>query len=72
MINNNHGNHMIVDSATPMFTSEFTINAVPNLAVGGGLEIPSLIHHHSMINEWNPMNALETGCVGIGQNSMHL
>ncbi|TNV74790.1 hypothetical protein FGO68_gene11890 [Halteria grandinella] len=59
MINNQP--MMIVDSATPMFTSEFTINGGgPGLHVGG-LEIPSLQHHHhSMINEWNPINMLET------------
>ncbi len=56
----NNQNMMIVDSATPMFTSEFTINGGgPGLLVGG-LEIPSgLQHHHSMINEWNPLNLLE-------------
>lgn len=59
MINNQP--MMMVDSATPMFTSEFTINGGgPGLHVGG-LEIPSLQHHHhSMINEWNPINMLET------------
>lgn len=54
---NNHS-MMIVDSATPMFTSEFMING--GLMVGG-LELPalhSLQHHHSMINEWNPMHTL--------------
>jgi hypothetical protein len=46
---NNH--MMIVDSATPIFTTEFTILAVPNLLVGG---IDSSLIPHDMINEWNP------------------
>ena len=52
---NRHFNHpmMLIDSATPMFTSEFTIMPAPSMMVGGidtALGAPHLIH------EWNPLN----------------
>jgi len=44
---------MLIDSTTPMFTSEFTIMPPPTLMMGG-LDT-SLGVAHSLINEWNPM-----------------
>ena len=48
----------MIDSATPMFTSEFTIMPPPTMMVGGidtGIGGPSLIH------EWNPLMSVDTG-----------
>ena len=43
---------MIVDSATPMFTSDFTILQGPNM---GGVDLALGVP--SMINEWNPLDS---------------
>ena len=54
-----HGGHhiqnhmMLIDSTTPMFTSEFTIMPAPTLMMGG-LET-TLGLPNNLINEWNPM-----------------
>lgn len=54
-------NMMIVDSATPMFTSEFNfMTGGANLAVGGlessaiGASSNTAFMHPALINEWNP------------------
>lgn len=44
---------MMMDSATPMFTSEFTIMPPPSMLVGG---IDTALGHAHMINEWNPLS----------------
>jgi hypothetical protein len=48
-----HQNMMLVDSATPMFTSEFTIIAAPTMMMGG-LDTGMGIH------EWNPLGSLHS------------
>lgn len=54
---------MMIDSATPIFTTEFTILAPPTMMVGGidtGMGAPNLIH------EWNPLMAVDShGVSGI-------
>lgn len=49
-----HQTMMLVDSATPMFTSEFTIIAPPMV---GGLE-SALGGSNGLIHEWNPEGGL--------------
>jgi hypothetical protein len=44
---------MMIDSATPMFTSEFTIMPAPSMIVGG---IDTALGVPHMINEWNPLS----------------
>jgi len=51
---------MIVDSATPMFTSEFNFIGGPGVLAVGGLESTATgagnFHHQAaLINEWNPV-----------------
>ena len=46
---------MLIDSATPMFTSEFTIIPAPTLMVGG--IDSSTLGASQLINEWNPLGA---------------
>jgi len=50
-----------------MFTSEFTINAAPNLMVGGiDVSLGGGHHHHldhhesTLINEWNPIGSVSS------------
>jgi hypothetical protein len=43
---------MMIDSATPMFTSEFTIMPPPTMMVGG---IDTALGAPHMIQEWNPL-----------------
>jgi hypothetical protein len=53
-VHHHNQNHMmLIDSTTPMFTSEFTIMPAPTMLMGGidtSLGVP-----HNLINEWNPM-----------------
>jgi hypothetical protein len=54
---------MMIDSATPMFTSEFTIMPPPSMMMGGidtGLGAPHPIH------EWNPLSDAN-GISGVQQ-----
>lgn len=44
---------MMIDSATPMFTSEFTILPAPSMIVGG---IDTALGAPHMIHEWNPLS----------------
>ncbi len=49
----------MIDSATPMFTSEFTIMPPPQLlGTVGPVSLDSGLVPH-MINEWNPMMGVE-------------
>jgi hypothetical protein len=47
---------MMIDSATPMFTSEFTIMPPPSMMVGG---IDTAMGGPSLIHEWNPLMAVD-------------
>ena len=57
---------MMVDSATPMFTSEFTIIAAPTLMIGG------LDTSNHMINEWNPLGPINSMDGSGGSGHHHL
>ncbi len=48
----------MIDSATPMFTSEFTIMPAPTMMVGG---IDTAMGGPSLIHEWNPLMAVDAG-----------
>lgn len=68
---------MIVDSATPMFTTEFNIigGAGQGLPIGGALDNSLLMggngshHQGTMINEWNPMGSPHSGERHTGSNN---